>query len=61
VCEDHDENGAEGCATWGSTASANPPNCTGTYNATTHVVSNTPCNPKKFFQGVANEYELIFP
>jgi len=61
VCIDKDGNGAEGCGPYGT---INPPgerpNCTGTYNASTGQVTNTPCTPREFPRSnVANDFELV--
>ncbi|MBA3464472.1 MAG: hypothetical protein H0T46_31360 [Deltaproteobacteria bacterium] len=59
ICIDSDGNRAE-CSAWGTTTTANRPNCTGTVSA--GVVNNTPCTPRTFpSTGTANDYELIFP
>ena len=60
VCIDSDNNGAEGCGPYGSiNPPAERPNCTGTYNPSTGVVTNTPCTPKAFPRStIPNEFEL---
>lgn len=59
ICVDSDGNQTE-CSAWGTTTTANRPNCTGTVTA--GVVTNTPCTPRRFpSTGTANEYELIYP
>ncbi len=63
VCIDSDQNGDCASGSFGA-----PPNCTGTYNVSTAMVSNTPCTfrpatsqfPQRFQNsGVLNDYELI--
>ncbi|MBA3538858.1 MAG: hypothetical protein H0T79_04460, partial [Deltaproteobacteria bacterium] len=59
ICIDANNDQVE-CPAWGTIITAGLPACTGTYNPATHVVSNTPCTPRRF-PTVANDYELIYP
>lgn len=58
VCIDSDGIGNE-CHPQGMENLAGAPNCTGT--VTGGVVTTTACTPIKYFQGVADEYELVIP
>jgi hypothetical protein len=58
VCIDSNVNGDNGCGAMGSIAAAGArPNCTGTFAG--GVTNNTACTPRRFFSGVANEFELV--
>ncbi len=58
ICIDADGVGNE-CHANETINLAGAPNCTGT--VTGGVVTATACTPLKYFQGIANEYELINP
>ena len=62
ICVDADQDQSDGCLAWGDiTPLAQRPDCTGTYNPATEVVTTTPCTPPTSFadSGVAGDYELI--
>ncbi len=59
ICVDSDLSGGDcnGSTVGQIVGVGNRPNCTGTVTGGT--VNNTACTPKRFFSGVANEFELI--
>lgn len=59
ICVDSDLSGDDcnGSTVGQIVGAGNRPNCTGTVTGGT--VNNTACTPKRFFSGVANEFELI--
>ena len=59
ICVDSDLSGDDcnGSSVGQIVGAGNRPNCTGTVTGGT--VNNTACTPKRFFSGVANEFELI--
>ncbi|MBA2541571.1 MAG: hypothetical protein H0V17_18150 [Deltaproteobacteria bacterium] len=59
ICIDSNLSGGDcnGTALGGIVAAGSRPNCTGTVTGGT--VTTTACTPRRFFSGVANEFELI--